>query len=197
MLRPISNYVFFSAISYFFLALGLMNYMFYEIGINYPAFYSENGLLENSEVIVLFFAMMTFLLGLPQSEFKSIAYFSSAVCFAFILRELDVEKLNVPDIFVLLGSGKGRNILLAGVFILGLYFLAKQIKISMIKPLICSKLFITLLFSPVFFVASWICDKEVINAPSLVLFEEISEFNAYFIIFMASIIHFFEFKKTK
>ncbi|GAB5500959.1 MAG: hypothetical protein PsegKO_32700 [Pseudohongiellaceae bacterium] len=48
---------------------------------------------------------------------RLIAWFCVWLCTSFVLRELDVERLNVPELIKPLGSGVGRNILLAASLI--------------------------------------------------------------------------------
>ena len=81
--------------------------------------YAENGVLENIQVFTLLAACITFFLPViyQKREDKLILVFFALLCLAFILREVDVEKLDIPSILIFMGSGIGRNILLAFGFI--------------------------------------------------------------------------------
>lgn len=182
-------------IGYFLFIMGLINFMLFKVGNNYNAFFEENGILENSEVVLLCLAALNFLYGFVAARWRSITFFSFIVCLAFILRELDVEKFNLNSIILFLGSGVGRVILLTSLFIIGFYLLYKEITFSIVKRLMNSMFFYCLIFSSIFLVLSWVFDKKIFDIPYLVLLEELSELNAYFIIFLASIVYSFEFKK--
>ncbi len=87
--------------------------------LDHVIIYAENGLLENMQVITLFIAMLVFLQPLyrQKREDKLVLLFFALLCLSFILREVDVEKLNIPELFILLGSGVGRNVIMASGFI--------------------------------------------------------------------------------
>jgi hypothetical protein len=87
--------------------------------LDQTAVYSENGPLENLQVVVLVTAFLIFLLpALHQKrEDKLILLFFSFLCFAFILREVDIEDFNLPPVIVFTGSGIGRNLILLTGFI--------------------------------------------------------------------------------
>ena len=87
--------------------------------LNQSPIYSENGLLENIQVFVLFIACFAFILPIifQNRTDKLILLFFGLLCYSFILREIDVEDLNIPNILKLIGSGAGRNIILATGFI--------------------------------------------------------------------------------
>ena len=43
--------------------------------------------------------------------------FCSLLCYSFVLRELDVEKFDIPYPLIFIGSGAGRNVTIAVAFI--------------------------------------------------------------------------------
>lgn len=99
--------------------------IFYYLGysvytLNQTSIYDENGILENIQVLTLTLSCLIFLLPVinQKREDKLILLFFSLLCLGFILRELDVEKLNVPDILIFVGSGIGRNIIITTGFII-------------------------------------------------------------------------------
>jgi len=81
--------------------------------------YAENGLLENLQVLTLLVSCITFFTPVinQKRKDKSMLLFFSLLSLAFILREVDVERLDVPSILIFLGSGVGRNTLLSLGFI--------------------------------------------------------------------------------
>lgn len=83
--------------------------------LNDATVYSENGPLENLQAIVLVICTLAFLIPVAQNKgsAKLILLSCSWLCFSFVLRELDVERLNVPYVIKLIGSGGGRNAMLA------------------------------------------------------------------------------------
>lgn len=83
--------------------------------LNNAAVYSENGPLENLQASVLAITTLIFLapLALNKPQMKLIFVSCSWLCFSFVLRELDVERFNVPDALKFIGSGAGRNAMLA------------------------------------------------------------------------------------
>ena len=112
-----------SVVQYFI--LGVIAWSFYGvIGLSDFDIFDENNLLENTQAFVLMFVFFLYLLPLfdPLRGDKLIAVFFAILTLAFLLRELDIEKFDLPKILILLGSGNGRNILLASGFLSTLGF---------------------------------------------------------------------------
>jgi magnesium-transporting ATPase (P-type) len=78
----------------------------------------ENDLVENLQVFCYSFSAVILLVNAFRVSklTKWLNLFFGVTCLSFVLRELDVEDLNVPDLFILLGSGKGRNIMFIVAF---------------------------------------------------------------------------------
>jgi hypothetical protein len=87
--------------------------------LNFTSIYEENELLENIQIILLAISCIVFLIpmALEKKPEKLILLFCSLLCYSFILRELDIEKLDVHAILKFFGSGIGRNTTLAVAFI--------------------------------------------------------------------------------
>jgi len=87
--------------------------------LNQASIYAENGLLENIQVFTLISSCLVFLLPVlhQKREDKLVLLFFSFLCFSFILREIDVEHFDIPIFLKTVGSGIGRNIMLAVGFI--------------------------------------------------------------------------------
>ena len=75
----------------------------------------ENGILENTQVALLLlsgiiFAVQSFAV---VRKVRYILWMGAWFCLSIILRELDVEDLAVPQWVVWIGSGTGRNLIMA------------------------------------------------------------------------------------
>ncbi len=75
----------------------------------------ENGILENTQVALLLlsgiiFAVQSFAV---VRKVRFILWMGAWFCLSIILRELDVEDLAVPQWVVWIGSGTGRNLIMA------------------------------------------------------------------------------------
>ena len=90
--------------------------MFYE---GNSSIHAENHFLENAQVAACVLAMLVFLGAAfaGGEKAKAIPLFFAVLAFAFILRELDVERLDLPKFCRDLGSGIGRNILVSALFV--------------------------------------------------------------------------------
>ena len=77
--------------------------------------FSENGLLENFQALTLFITLFFFLVPMfnRRRSDRLLAVFFSILTLGFVLRELDVETFDLPEIFIILGSGQGRDLLLS------------------------------------------------------------------------------------
>ncbi|MBO7521126.1 MAG: hypothetical protein J6T16_02675 [Opitutales bacterium] len=94
-------------------------YAFYEMFFEGDSsIHAENHFLENAQVAVCAIEMLVFLAAafFSGENAKAIPLFFAVLAFAFILREVDVERLDVPEICKILGSGWGRNIIVSLMF---------------------------------------------------------------------------------
>jgi len=81
--------------------------------------HGENALLENLQAC--FLALGTLLFLLPTQTNAANSFLNKAfslLCLSFLLRELDLERFGVPPIIAQLGSGNGRKLLLAVLWVL-------------------------------------------------------------------------------
>ncbi len=102
-------------------SIGILSYFFYAVYfLNQVSIYIENGILENTQVIVLIISMLVFFFSVfnPKREDKLILIFFSFLCFSFILREVDVETLDIPNTLKIIGHGMYRNIMIITGFII-------------------------------------------------------------------------------
>lgn len=82
------------------------------------AIYAEDGFLETLQATLLGLGCLVFLAPFASrgEPGKLIFLFCSLLCYSFVVRELDVELLNVPEVVKFIGSGIGRNVSLALAF---------------------------------------------------------------------------------
>lgn len=87
--------------------------------LNITSIYAENGLLENIQIILLAISCIVFLIpiAIEKKPEKLILLFCSLLCYSFILRELDVEILDVNNTIKFVCSGVGRYTTLSVAFI--------------------------------------------------------------------------------
>ena len=89
--------------------------LFSGVWLENSSVFKENGLLENTQAFTLTITLLFFLAPM-FNRFRSdrlLAVFFSFLTLGFILRELDIETFDLPNVLILLGSGQGRNLLLA------------------------------------------------------------------------------------
>jgi hypothetical protein len=88
----------------------------------------ENGPIENLQVVLLTISCIVFLapIARKKEQEKLIHLFCFLLCCSFILRELDVERLDVPNVLKVLGSGVGRNTILTVAFMSLLFYTAAR-----------------------------------------------------------------------
>ncbi len=81
---------------------------------NRPEFaLSESGCIENSQAFILVIAFLTYvsvLISQKNNDEKMITLFLAVLMYAFILREVDFNRMNLPNWAVIILYGKGRNI---------------------------------------------------------------------------------------
>ena len=109
------------------IAVGLFG--FWRLWLHEPAIAAEDRLLEWIQVIFLASAALVSLARMiagPLSERVFPFGFLFLVFLSALLREVDVEDLPLPDVLVLLGSGPGRNIMMAIAWIVYLFLLLRR-----------------------------------------------------------------------
>lgn len=163
-------------------------WVFYQL--NHLGDYSiidENNIVENFQVFCYAFSAVILLanaLRLVKLN-RWLNLFFGVTCFSFVLRELDVEKLNVPDVFILLGSGKGRNFMFIVVFtaLVLVFFRHYRYVLSGLKELIKSSVVQICLLGCLLLVLGAVGDEN-----DMELLEEISEMNGAFLIALSAAI---------
>jgi len=171
--------------------LGVVIWSTYSVyGLNYAAFYMENGWLENAQVLTLSIACLVFFLPVvcQRRDDKLFLLFFSLLCLSFVLREVDVEKLEVPNILIFFGSGTGRNVMLATGFIAIFAWAVFNIKHykKTLSSFALSSVSILFVAAGLFLCIGGFFEK-LDFVQHHVFFEEILEFSGYVLILLAAL----------
>lgn len=81
--------------------------------------YSETGVLEVVQSVILLFSFIFYLYAFtkcPTARDSMITLFFSVLMWAFLLREVDFDKMNLPSALTFILYGKGRTITLVAGF---------------------------------------------------------------------------------
>jgi len=172
--------------------LGLTCWSSYSVYVlNQPSIYAENGPLENIQVFTLSLACLVFFLPAVCQERndKLFQLFLSLLCLSFVLREVDIEDLNVPNILISIGSGTGRNVLLIigfiAIFSSMLFNLTHQKKV--LKRYVLSKGGLLLVTAGILLCIGSLFEEMTLVAHHA-FFEEMSELTGYVIILLVAFI---------
>ena len=171
------------------LILAIVLWSFYAVMLlDDPSVYAENNLLESTQALTLALALVFFLVPVFDSvrNDRLIAVFMSLLSLGFILRELDVEQFDLPHILILLGSGKGRNLLLGTGLLLTLATALFKFRyyLSLSRCFFRHGAGIATLFAGLFLVIGDMFEK--IDIPYHVLYEESLELVGYAILLLAA-----------
>lgn len=171
------------------LILAIVLWSFYAVMLlGDPSVYAENSLLESTQALTLALSLLFFLVPVFDSSRNDrlIAVFMSLLSLGFILRELDVEQFDLPNILILLGSGKGRNLLLGTGLLLTLATALFKFRyyLSLARCFFRHGAGIATLFAGLFLVIGDMFEK--IDIPYHVLFEESLELIGYAILLLAA-----------
>ncbi len=181
--------------AFMLLSLLFVNICLFLAGRVHLELFAENSAIENVEVSFLILGLFTFIHGLWFCHTMSIAACGLTICLGFVLRELDIEEFDFAHWIIFLGSGIGRNVLLAVLGIFSIVLFLKQMSISKLVDLLKTNFAVCIYMVFCFLVLSWIFDKKVFALKYNLIFEELSELNAYFLIVVSSIIYHFEYKR--
>ena len=173
--------------------LGLLFWSSYSVYVlNNTSIYVENGFLENIQVFTI--SIACFVLFLPvvyqNRTDKLILLFLSFLCLSFALREVDVEDLNIPSVLKFIGSGIGRNALIAAGFITMFSYLIINIKHykNLLRSFLASKEGALIITAGIL-----LCIGEgfenMSSVPHHVLFEELSELSGYVLFLLGAFIY--------
>jgi len=153
----------------------------------------KDGIVEAAQSIFIALAIAVFAYhAFISKEIKSklVSFGFSLLSLTFLLRELDVEKLDIPSFLIMLGSGTGRNLLLGSLWIILLIWTFKYKSVE--KNKIVSFLFSIpgqmLMFSSLMLVLGAMMDKNIFSLQNSTtrFYEELLELLGYAYLFFAS-----------
>lgn len=155
----------------------------------------ENGLVEWLQSAFIALSFFTFLLGIYLNQGikeRLISSGFSLLSLSFLLRELDVEKFDLPIFLITLGSGSGRNIFLGLLWII-LFGLIYKYREHFTKEAVAKFLFSgtgqLLMFAALMLILGAMMDKNVLKLDHLTtrFYEELLELLGYIYYFGASV----------
>lgn len=160
------------------------------IGLGMADLCKENGLLENIQAGLLAVTVCVFLVQplLSTCYHRIFSWAGAFLCFAFFLRELEVEDFDLPAIVIMMGSGVGRNVLLASLGVaLVVYCVVRFQTIKVFLPrYFFEKASLLFLAGLVFLVLGGLFDKKIIHVVHYQFFEEILEVTGYYLLFIGA-----------
>ena len=154
--------------------------------------HAENNLLENIQVTLLALTTIAFLTHLLHTGkyHHLFALCGALFCFSSILRELDVETFDIPEILILLGSGTGKHIMLVSLwlFLTGYgVFNYQKIKPRCWRDLILENATLVIFLGGCLLIFGALLDDHIIEVYNYELYEELLEMNGYFLIWAGAI----------
>ncbi len=157
---------------------------------NHVYIYAENGLIENMQACILAIASIVYLAAvLGKMSEKLIILFCSLLCLSFFLREVDVERFDIPYALIFIGSGAGRNTILTAAFVA--IFIYAGLKHSHYKKAAVefakSRPGWLLMAGGAFLLTGYFFEKNYAILHHHVFFEEINELFGYVLILLSSI----------
>lgn len=162
--------------------------------------FKENQLMENFQVFLIIIAGLTFLQAVFLVE-KNLRLFPLAgglLSFSFTLRELDVEKFDVPRLVAFLfGHGYGRNTLLVGLWLaVVIAFVrgrAHYLKITL--GLLGQRSGVLAVIGGLLLILGGLFDDRVFDVELYQFYEELSEMNGYYFLLLSSLYLLFDLKR--
>lgn len=150
----------------------------------------EHGLMENVQAALLIMTFFVYLMLAIFSKEKSklIFLFFALLCYSFILREVTLWKLDVPNFLKLIGSGVGRDVSIGAAFVIIIVYALKnfnfykQASIDFLRVRTGVLLSLTLLL---LLVGAYFDKKTAIVFHQY--YEEISEFFAYVLFLLSAL----------
>jgi hypothetical protein len=162
--------------------------LFSGVWLENSSVFKENGLLENTQAFTLTITLFFFLAPIfnrSRSD-RLLAVFFSFLTLGFILRELDIETFDLPNILILLGSGQGRNLVLAVCILstLGCALFKFRYYLDLSICFVRSRTGFAVLSAGIF---CWVGDFfENVQIPHNVLYEESLELVGYSLFLLAA-----------
>ena len=153
--------------------------------------YDEGHLMENLQVAFIFISGVLFLLE-TLSVNKPYTWYTlslSLLAYSFLLRELDVENFQLPEMMIALGSGTGRNIMLAIGWVGSImyFFLHWQAFKNTLWSFFKSSSGQFLLLAALSLFIGALFDRQIVILEHAVFFEEATEIAGYYFMILAAL----------
>ena len=172
-------------------AVFVMNY-------DHAYLYGENELMEYIQLATLIIVGIVFLLQTKASKWASVehampalrllAYLGAALCFSFIVREMNVKKTEIDWlVFIVDGQGYKALMLLLWIPLLTKAYRHKATYIDLIKRGYLSSTSIFLAIAAGLLLGGALFDKEIIVVEYFRFYEEVLEMNGFGFMLLASL----------
>lgn len=162
-------------------ALNLLT-VYFVVVFEYHHLHDENHLFENLQAILLGLGVLVSSLLLRSTDRDVFVWAGLALLsFSFLLRELDLERLPLPDLLQAAGSGTGRAVVLGSLWLAWSagFMLRQRDKWRFIRSWVGSSTGICLALALLLLIGSAVMDKELLPFAHPRLLEELFEINAY------------------
>jgi hypothetical protein len=176
------------------LLIALIDAVFiYLVKVEGSQIYRENHLIEDLQCVLLLLGCAAYLVSAwrLQGRHRTQTAFFGILCFIFFFRELDVEDFDVPQIVIfLLADNRGRSIFfLIGFALLGLMGRDYRHYLAHRATYLRSDIFIYLAMAALLLlVGSQMFDRKWVYTNPQALYEEVSEFTAYYLMLVSGLI---------
>jgi hypothetical protein len=151
----------------------------------------ENGVLENTQVLLLFLSGLVFTMQSfsVASRIRCILWMGAWFCLSSILRELDVEDFKLPQWVIWVGSGMGRNlIVLIGWCVLGIFAIRTVPKLKgEFGRIARSRTAILVVSAGIALILGALFDHKTVTVEHSKLWEEIFETVGYSLLLLSAI----------
>lgn len=160
---------------------------FAAVVLHYDTLQCEDGPLENTQALFLAVTALSYLYLLCARTDEGIAHAGiGLLCFSFLLRELDLELLPVPVLLQTLGSGQGKRILLAALWLsLALYALFHWRHTQrLLRRYLAADALLVYGSASALLMLSFLLDRKYLLPTHAVLIEELAETTAYLLLLL-------------
>jgi hypothetical protein len=151
----------------------------------------EDHTLENNQAILLLICGAVYLQAMlhTQKGQKLFPATGALLCLSFILRELDVEKFDLPQVIIFLGHGLGRNIMLISLWLLVTLLFIRNFKhyLGIADYLLMTRSTLFMTAGGLLLIVGDLFEDRIFAVNFHQLYEELAELNGYFFILLASL----------
>ena len=164
--------------------------------------YRENSWAENLQVVFLAIACVIFARSafLSGGRERILCSFFAMICFAFIFREIDFDKIDgMPSMIVFMLAGKGRGFFFAIILVLMGFILAdlKYYLRHFKRYVLSAPVLYLCILAPSMLVFSHLFDRKIWLLEHRVFFEELAEMTAYCFMLCSALFSFSALQQVK